>query len=115
MAFFILSIQFFFGLPRALFCLGIHFNAILGSLSSAILPSFLRYLHLDEGIFCRVRRLGWCNDPESYAGVSVATGRATLAGQIKGEHPDKERYTGPPGWGLGRWASTSSTVKRHIC
>ena len=29
--------SFFFGLPRALFCYGIHFNAILGSLSSAIL------------------------------------------------------------------------------
>ena len=29
--------SFFFGLPRALFCFGIHFNAILGSLSSAIL------------------------------------------------------------------------------
>jgi len=37
MAFFIPSIQFFFGLPRALFCFGIHFNTILGSLSSAIL------------------------------------------------------------------------------
>jgi len=37
MAFFIPSIQFFFDLPRALFCFGIHFNAILGSLSSAIL------------------------------------------------------------------------------
>ena len=28
MAFFITSIQFFFGLPRALFCFGIHFNLI---------------------------------------------------------------------------------------
>ena len=37
MAFFIPSIQFFFSLPRALFCFGIHFNAILGSISSAIL------------------------------------------------------------------------------
>jgi len=37
MTFFIHSIQFFFGLPRALFCFGIHFNAILGSLPSAIL------------------------------------------------------------------------------
>ena len=37
MAFFIPSIQFFFGLPRTLFCFGIHFNSILGSLSSAIL------------------------------------------------------------------------------
>jgi len=52
-----------------------------------------------SGIFCRIRRLAWCNDPESYVGGSVATGRATLAGQVKGEHPDKERYTGPPGWG----------------
>jgi len=68
----------------------------------------LKYLHLDEGIFCRVRRLAWCNDPESYAGGSVATGRATLAGQVKGEHRDKERYTGPPVWRLGRWASTPS-------
>ena len=72
----------------------------------------MNYLHLDEGIFCRVRRLAWCNDPESYAGGSVATGRATLAGQVKGEHPDKERYAGPPGWGLGRWASTPSPGKK---
>ena len=53
----------------------------------------------------------WCNDPESYAGGSVATGRANLAEQVKGEHPDKERYTGPPDWGLGRWASTPSPGK----
>ena len=37
MAFLIPSIQFLFGLPRALFCFGIHFNAILGNLPSAIL------------------------------------------------------------------------------
>jgi len=37
MAFLIPSIQFFFGLPRALFCIGIHFNAILGNPPSAIL------------------------------------------------------------------------------
>ena len=37
LALFISSIQFFFGLPRTLFCFGIHFNAILGSLSSAFL------------------------------------------------------------------------------
>ena len=37
MAFLIPSIQFFFVLPRALFCFGIHFNAILGNLPSAIL------------------------------------------------------------------------------
>ena len=37
MAFLIPSIQFFFGLPHALFCFGIHFSAILGNLPSAIL------------------------------------------------------------------------------
>jgi len=73
--------------------------------------------HLDEGIFCLIRKLVWCNDPKSYAGSSVATGRATLARQVKGEHPDKEMYTGPPGWGLGRWTSTPSPEKKkkHTC
>ena len=37
MAFFIHSNQFFFGLPRALFCFGIDVNPILGNLPSAIL------------------------------------------------------------------------------
>jgi len=37
MAFLIPSIQYFFGLPHVLFCFGIHFNAILGNLPSAIL------------------------------------------------------------------------------
>ena len=37
MAFLIPSIQFFFGLPRAVFYFGIHFNAILGNLPSTTL------------------------------------------------------------------------------
>jgi len=37
MAYLISSIQFYFGLRRALFCFGIHFNAVLGNLPSAIL------------------------------------------------------------------------------
>jgi len=37
MAFLIPFIQFFFGLPRALFCFGIHFKSILGKLPSTIL------------------------------------------------------------------------------
>ena len=37
MAFLIPSIQFFFGLPHALFRFGIHFNVILGNLPSVIL------------------------------------------------------------------------------
>ena len=77
--------------------------------------SFYVVRHLDEDIFCRLRRLALCNDPESYAGGTVTTGTATHVGQVKGEHPDKERYTGPPGWGLGRWANTPSPGKKHTC
>ena len=32
--------------------------------------------------------LAWSNDPESYAGGSVATGRASLAGKFIGDDPD---------------------------
>jgi len=32
--------------------------------------------------------LEWSNDPDSYAGGSVATGRASLAGKVKGDDPD---------------------------
>jgi len=32
--------------------------------------------------------LEWSNDPESYACGSVATGRASLAGKVKGDDPD---------------------------
>ena len=51
MAFFIPSIQFFFGLSHDLFCLGIHFNAILGSLSSAILCTYAIYQIFKSKIF----------------------------------------------------------------
>jgi hypothetical protein len=37
-------------------------------------------------------------DPESYAGGSLATGRASHARQVKGDGPDKNGYPGPPGW-----------------
>jgi hypothetical protein len=41
------------------------------------------------------------HEPESYAGGSIATGRASHARQVKGDDPDKKGYPGPPGWGLG--------------
>ena len=44
MAFLIPSIQFFFGLSRALFCYGIHFNVILGNLPFAILWTWSYYV-----------------------------------------------------------------------
>ena len=34
--------------------------------------------------------LAWSRDPESNAGGSVATGRGSHAGQVKGDDPDKK-------------------------
>jgi hypothetical protein len=31
----------------------------------------------------------------------VATGRSSHAREVKGDHPDKNGFPGPPGWGLG--------------
>jgi hypothetical protein len=50
--------------------------------------------------------LVWSSDPESYAGGSVATGRASDARQIKGDDQTKKGYRGPPGWGLGKVLQT---------
>jgi len=43
----------------------------------------------------------WSNDPLYYAGGSVATDRASHAGQVKSVDPEYKRYPGPPGWDFG--------------
>jgi len=45
--------------------------------------------------------LAWSNDPDTYAGSSLATGTASHARQVKGDNPVKKGYPGPPGlmWG----------------
>jgi hypothetical protein len=45
--------------------------------------------------------LAWSYDPESYAGGNIAAGRASHAGQVKGNDPDKKGYPDPPSWGFG--------------
>jgi hypothetical protein len=42
--------------------------------------------------------LAWSNDPDSYTGGIVATGKVSHARQVKGDDPDKKGYSGPPGW-----------------
>jgi hypothetical protein len=65
-----------------------------------------RYLYFDV-----VVGLAWSNDPESYAGGSVATGRVSHAGQVKGDDPDGKGYPRPPGWGLEHGADNSIPIK----
>jgi hypothetical protein len=59
-----------------------------------------RYLHVDDGTLYRVIGLADLEDPECYAGCSVATGRVFPFGQNEGERSEEETYPGPPGWGL---------------
>jgi hypothetical protein len=53
-----------------------------------------------EGIPTMMQWWGLC-DPESYAGSSIAAGRASHTRQVKGDDPDEEEHPGPPSWGLG--------------
>jgi len=46
--------------------------------------------------------------------VALATGRATLAGQVEGDGPDERGYPGPPGWGLGVRLTTSPRKKSNV-
>jgi hypothetical protein len=58
-----------------------------------------------------VVRLVWSNDPESYAGSSVATSRASHTGLVKYDDPDKKGYPDPPGWGLWHEAKNLTSLK----
>ena len=56
------------------------------------------YLHLVSDIFSPVLRLACTSELERNAGGILAAGRATHAGQVLEEVPDKEGHPGPPGW-----------------
>ena len=74
----------------------------------------MKYHRIDEGIFFRIRRLAWYIDPESYAGGSVATCRATLADRSK-ESTQTKRDTlvlQVGGWVVG--PAPHHPVKTHM-
>ena len=48
-------------------------------------------------MFDVVMGLVWSEDPESYAGGSVATGKVSHAEQVLDDDQDEKRYPGPPG------------------
>jgi len=54
--------------------------------------------------------LVWSKDPKSYAGGSVATGKVSHVGQVKGDDPDEKGFPGTPGLELG--VRPSSTCKK---
>ena len=58
--------------------------------------------------------LAYLEDPECYAGGSVATGRVSLAAHDEGQRSDEERYTGPPGGVLRRWTSTPTVAEMFL-
>jgi len=45
--------------------------------------------------------LAWSNDPEKYAGSSIATGMTSYSRQFRGDDREKNGYFGPLGWGFG--------------
>jgi len=55
--------------------------------------------------------LVWSYDPESYAGSSLSTGRASHARKVRGDDPDKKGYPGPSGWGLSMRLTTPCRKK----
>ena len=54
--------------------------------------------------------LVWSDDPETYAGGSVATGRASHARHVGGNDPDKKGYPDLPGWGLVKEAEAGTKI-----
>jgi len=44
--------------------------------------------------------------------VANAAGRASHGRQVKGDDPDKNRYSGPPGWGVGCEVNNPTPLKK---
>jgi len=57
--------------------------------------------------FATVAGLVWSIDPESYAGGSTATGRASHATQVKSDDSNKKAYPDPPGW-VWTWGNNAA-------
>jgi hypothetical protein len=49
--------------------------------------------------------------PNVMLAVAYATGRASLARQVKGDDPDKKGYPGSPGWGFDVGLTTPYSKK----
>jgi hypothetical protein len=52
--------------------------------------------------------------PRAMLAVAYAIGRASHAGWVKGDGPDKKGYPGPPGWGFGVGLTTPHSKKLTV-
>jgi hypothetical protein len=66
--------------------------------------------------FCFVIVIGlvWSNDLDSYANSNIATGRASLAGQVEGDDPNKSDTLVPHAECLGYEANNSPPLKKNL-
>ena len=97
-AFLIPSIQFFFFLLRALFCFGIHINAILGNLPSAILWTWPYHVSSFCSICFIIAQLYMCQ---------MSAGRRSSITHV----PNVSRYRDP----LVILVPNVSTPQLHMC
>ena len=59
--------------------------------------------------------LVWSNDLDSYASNNIATGRASLAGQVEGDDPNYRDTLVPQVGCLGHEANNSPPFKKSCC
>ena len=85
-----------------------HFTS--GTRTKRLFLTLISQLPVRYPYFDAVVGLVLSNDPESYTGGSVATGRASHCRRVKGDDPDEKGYPGLPGWGLGMGLTTPSHI-----
>jgi hypothetical protein len=65
------------------------------NLRGPILPPSGKAAH-HQGHFAAMGGLVWSTDPQSHAGGTLATGRASLSGQVDDDNPDDQRHPPTP-------------------
>ena len=89
------------------FTTGIRLPTVVGILHCTPYPRRYPYFEVVVGLV-------WSKDPESCAGGSVVTGKASHAGQVESDDPGEKGYSDPPGWGLSVGLTTSPSKRADV-